>query len=122
MRVTLTADRGATIETWVYIVNDKREEFLLSEGDAVRLGIVKLDLKGATEEVVNKISHDQTLQSHSPSDAQTQQEIDLKMQSIVNQFPSVFTNTTGKPIKIQTLPDAVPVILTCSKDTSSLCG
>ena len=40
-RVTLTAERSAKIETWVYVVNDKREQSLLGESDAVRLGIVK---------------------------------------------------------------------------------
>ena len=56
-RVTLTAERGAKIDTWVYVVNDKREQSLLGESDAVRLGIVKLDLKGSTEEVIGRVSH-----------------------------------------------------------------
>ena len=48
-QVKLTAERGATIDTWVYIVDDKREQSLLGEGADIRLGIVKLDLKGAIE-------------------------------------------------------------------------
>ena len=53
--MTLTAQRGAKIATWVYVVDDPKEQSLLGE-DATRLGIVKLDVLGAPEEVVNHIS------------------------------------------------------------------
>ena len=54
--MTLTSERGAKIDTWVYVVNDKREQLLLGESDAVRFGIVKLDLKGSTEEATERVS------------------------------------------------------------------
>ena len=116
-KVTLTAERGASIETWVYVVDDKREESLLGENDAVRLGIVKLDLKGSTEEVVSRITYAQkapNLSKETVSDGQTQGDIDASMQNIINNFPNVFTNRTGKfkgePIQIQCKPDYTPVI------------
>ena len=51
-KVTLTAQRGAKITTWVYVVDDPKEQSLLGEEDATRLGIVRLDVLGAQEEVV----------------------------------------------------------------------
>ena len=41
---------GAAIETTVYVVNDKKESSLLGEQDAIRLGIVTINSKGALEE------------------------------------------------------------------------
>ena len=52
----LSAENGARIYTTVYILKDKREQSLLGEADAERLGIVKINLKGATEEMVNCIT------------------------------------------------------------------
>ena len=46
-KVTLQAENGAEIETWVYVVNDKNEQSLLGKADVIRLGIVQLNLKGA---------------------------------------------------------------------------
>ena len=47
------------------------------------------------------------------SGGETQQAIDKKMQDTVNDFPTVFTDTTGRfrdePIKIQVKSNAVPV-------------
>ena len=116
-RVTLTAERGAKIDTWVYVVNDKREQSLLGESDAVRLGIVKLDLKGSTEEVIRRVSY---IPKPDPpsigivSGNETQEEINKRMKAMISQFPSVFTDVTGKfqgePIKIQLKLDTSPVI------------
>ena len=48
------------------------------------------------------------------SGGKTQQEIDTLMTNIVNKFPNLFSNKTGKfigsPIEIQTLPNACPTI------------
>ena len=100
--MTLTAQRGAKIDTWdtwVYVVNDKREQSLLGESDAVRLGIVKLDLKGSTEEVIGRVSY--IPEPDPPSNGtvsgnETQKEINKKMKAMINKFPSVFTDVTGK--------------------------
>ena len=52
--VELTAENGATIDTWVYVNNDPKEQSLLGERDARRLGIVKLNVKGEKEAVQNE--------------------------------------------------------------------
>ena len=116
-QVKLTAERGATIDTWVYIVDDRREQSLLGEGDAIRLGIVKLDLKGAKDQIIKKVEYSRKI-SINPgevvSGGETQTEIDSNMKKIIEKFPEVFTDSTGKfkgsPIKIQVREDAVPVI------------
>ena len=53
-KVTLQTENGAEIETWIYVVNDKNEQSLLGKADAIRLGIVQLNLKGAETEVIKK--------------------------------------------------------------------
>ena len=116
-RVTLTAERGAKFDTWMYVVNDKREQSLLGESDAVRLGSVKLDLKGSSEEVMGRVSY---LSKPNPpskgivSGNKTQEEIDKKMKALINKFPLVFTDVKGKfqgePRKIQLKLDVSPVI------------
>jgi len=116
-KVTLTAKRGAKITTWVYVVNDPNEQSLLGEEDATRLGIVTLDVLGAPAEVVKHISHMQAttrVLDDVAGGGQTQDEIDTNMKHIIEQFLSVFSNSTGKfigsPIKLHVKPDAIPVI------------
>ena len=89
----------------------------LGESDAVRLGIVKLDLKGSTEEVKGQVSY--LLKPNPPSSGivsgnKTQEDIDKKMKPLISKFPSVFTEVAGKfqgeHIKIQLKSDVSPVI------------
>ena len=51
--VNLTALKGAKIDKYVYIIDDPKEQSLLGEEDAKRLGLVKLNPKGATHEVIS---------------------------------------------------------------------
>ena len=98
-------------------MNDKREQSFLGESDAVRVGIAKLDLKGSTQEVMRRVSY---LPKPNPpsnrivSGNETQEKIDKKVKALINKFPSVFTDLTGKfqgePIKIQLKSDVSPVI------------
>ena len=44
--VTLTAEAGAKISTWVYVVKDKKEQSLLGKDDGERLGIIKAESQG----------------------------------------------------------------------------
>ena len=78
---------------------------------------MKLDLKGSTEEVMGRVSY--LPKPNPPSNGivsgnETQKEIDKRMKALINQFPSVFTDVTGKfrgePIKIQLKSDMSPVI------------
>ena len=50
-QVYLFAENGAQIQAWMYINDDPKEPSLLGEKDARRLGIVTIDLKGASSEV-----------------------------------------------------------------------
>ena len=115
-KVKLTAERGASIKTWIYVVDDKRETSLLGEADAIGLGIVKLDLKGSASEVVRKIEYERSQSNPSEviSGGETQLEIDANMKRLVKDLPKLFTDATGKvkgpPIKIQIRKDAFPVI------------
>jgi hypothetical protein len=79
------------------------------------LGIVKLDLKGSSEEVVNKIEYLRKSDvGDTTTDLTTKGTIESEMENIQSEFPDVFSDTTGKvkgtPIKIQVREDAVPVI------------
>ena len=49
--ITINAEYGAKINTWVYVVNYYKESSLLDELDAVSLGIVTINLKGASAKV-----------------------------------------------------------------------
>ena len=108
-RVTLTAERGAKIDAWVYVVNDKRKQSLLGESDAVCLCIVKLDLKGSTEEVMGRVSY---IYKHNPpsngivSGNETEEEINKRVKALINQFQSVFTDVAGK---FQGEPSCLPI-------------
>ena len=114
--VTLTAERGASINTWIYVVNSEKESSLLGETDAIRLGIVKLDLKGAAEEVrqITYIPRKEPKDGEIVSGQQTQHEIDETMQQIRVEYGNIFSDSTGKikeaPIKIQYDKNAKPVI------------
>ena len=96
-RVTLTTEKGAKIDTWVYVLNNKSEQLLPGEYDAVCLGIVKLDLKGSTEEVMGRVSYLPKpiyLSMVLLSGNEKQEEIDKKMKALINKFPSVFIDVT----------------------------
>ena len=51
-KVQLQAQAGATITTYIYVNDDDRDASLLGKSDAIRLGIVKLNLEGDSKEVV----------------------------------------------------------------------
>ena len=109
--VTLTAEAGAKINTWAYVVKDKKEQSLLGKSDAERLGIIKLNPRGATAEVVNQIKEIPKAEQLAKKSFVEDPE---RSESFIREFPRLFSNRTGKfkgkPIKIHVKPDAVPVI------------
>ena len=117
-KVTLQAENGVEIETWIYVVNDKNEQSLFGKADVIRLGIVQLNLQGAETEVIKKISfipkESVSADNIIVSGGETQQAIDKRMQDIIEDFQSVFTDIIGRfrgePIKIQVKSNAVLVI------------
>ena len=127
-RSPLRAEKGATIESYDYVVSDKRERSLLEEQDVIHLGIVQLHPKGVTEtvspdkpesevQVSRRISYPK--RSETPQDVivsgrETQAKIDFYMKKLISQFSALFSAKTGKlqgpPIKIQVHPNAIHVI------------
>ena len=104
------AEKGATIESYVYVIDDKQEQSLLGEQDVICLGIVKLHPQGAAEavspdkpeseaQVSRRISYPK--RSESPQNdivsvRETQPEIDANMKKLISQFPVLFSAKTGK--------------------------
>ena len=56
-KVTLQAENDAKIETWIHVVNGKIKQSFPGKADAIPLGIVQLNLKGAETEVVKNVIH-----------------------------------------------------------------
>ena len=116
--VAIRSENGAVINTWVYIVNSTKESSLLGETDAVRLGIVTINLKGAEKEVtVNKVDFvtKSALSKQEPiQNQQSQRQIEDTMKLMRMKHKDVFSDVTGKfqgpPIKIQVSKNAVPII------------
>ena len=125
--VNLTAQKGAQIDTYVYIIDDPKEQSLLGEEDAKRLGIVKLNPEGATHvviplaETINCISYptksnydSNNKDETSAHETNSRAVIDKQMQQILEQFPELFSNNTrkfkGDPIKIHVRSNVNPVV------------
>ena len=125
--VSLQAKNGARIQTVVYIINDRKEQSLLGKYDAIRLGIVKISPDGAKEavavedlelddkdeEVMQQISYLKKNSAPSVgvvSGGETQEEIDARMQKMIKDNPTLFSNRTGRykgdPIHIHMKDDA----------------
>ena len=91
----MQAEAGATIHSNVYVMRGQ-EQPLLGLLDAQRLGIIQMNMKGAAqkEDVVarlEKVKKEQTAKLGPVSGGQSQQEIDRKMKSITDKFPSLYT-------------------------------
>ena len=117
------AANGAEIETWVFIHKNQTKTSLLRKEDALRLGIVKLNLKGTEKEVI-PTANDETIGSMSDATGipdgvpreEHQEEIDARMTQMKLKYHSVFSDRTGKfkgkPIPIQLRHDAIPFYTT----------
>ena len=122
-KVHITVEKGAQIDTFVYILDDEREQSLLGKEDVLRLGKVRLQPEGASHEVSEHAETSRCITnvklSPIPKEGiifggQTQEEIHKAMKDLTDQFPKLFEDRTGKfkgePIKIQVKPNAVPII------------
>ena len=113
------------VQTWVCVNDEPKEQSLLGEKDPRRLGIVTINLKGASSEVnideeyeeqVGKITYGWKTSPGGGviSGGETQEDINANMRALVKKFSGVFTDRTGKcrgkPIKIQVRDNAEPVI------------
>ena len=114
VKVTLPEEKGATIKSYIYVVEDKREQSLLGDKDAIHLNIVKLHPQGVAEseaQVSRRISYSK--RTKSPKDGimsgeETQAEMDANMAKLASQFPAFFSTKTGK---FQGLPNKIQVHL-----------
>ena len=119
-KVQLKAKAGATITTYVFLNDSDRDSSLLGKEDAVRLGIVEVNLAGAASEVkpndvgVNRIKMigSKDLQSDTTSQEMTR-ETEQKMKQIVTEFKDMFGGVgkyKGPAVKIQLKEGVRPVI------------
>ena len=99
--VTIRTENGAAINTWVYIVNSCKESSLLGETDAVRLGIVTINLKGASKEVsvnnVDFLTKSELLKQEPILSEQPQRQIEDTMSLIKKKYHEVFSDFKDLP-------------------------
>ena len=120
-KVTLKAERGATVETEVYVVESEEVETLLGKDDALRLGIVQLCPEGQerarhVQEQVQWLKLSQKVamdEGEKFSDGRNQQQVDRDMERIVSQYPKLFQGlgeVKGQEVDILLKPTAKPKI------------
>ena len=111
-KVQLRAQAGATITTYIYINDDDRDDSLLGKSDAIRLGIVKLNLEGDSEEVVvNRVKTSRKKADNTEDRERVIEDEDMKQ--IVKEFSDIFGGVgryKGDPVKIHVDENAEPVI------------
>ena len=108
-KVQLRAQAGATITTYVYINDNDRDASLLGKSDALRLGIVKLNLQGDPE--VKRVKTSRKEEDHSEDRERAEEEADMKQ--LVKGFSDIFGGVgkyKGDPVKIHVDEQAEPVI------------
>jgi hypothetical protein len=115
-KVQLRARAGAVITTYVYVMDSEKEDSLLGETDAERLGIVTLDPDGAEKEVLlaRVVQNSRRrLRGQDGQEAQPDVEVEKTMERIANSCKEVFEGIgkyKGDPVKIQVEEGARPVI------------
>ena len=126
-RVELKAAAGARIKTFVYVNDDDTDSSLLGEKDALRLGIVKINLRGEPEEVdlaavdpednwVKSRRIKQTKLSEVDKVERTAKEskqMEKGMKRLVDEYQDIFGGVgkyNGPEIKIQVRDNIKPVI------------
>ena len=117
-QTTIECERGAKVQTWVYVVGGTRPEPLLGDNDAENLGIITFDPRGKeSNEIVNRITLNKSIpdklrqagmkvktekpEFEKPTDKERQETMD-----IVKEFTgSVFTDKIGlvkvRPVKLE---------------------
>ena len=112
----MQAEAGATIHTMIYVVKGQ-EQPLLGRGDAQRLGILKMDMKGAARKAdivarLEKVTKQPAVVTGPVSGGQTQQEIDRHMKEITDKFPKLFIGlgrAKVAPVHIEIDPKVRPI-------------
>ena len=121
-KVQLQAQAGATTTTYVYVNDDDKDSSLLGEKDALRLGIIRINLEGASEEVEQGNDEEelrrikQTRLSELSETSRTEEEekdIQEAMNKLTEEYEDIFGGVgkyNGPEIKIQLRDNVVPVI------------
>ena len=125
--VELKAAAGARIRTYVFVNDDDTDSSLLGEKDALRLGIVKINLRGEAEEVDLEVGSQEENLVQSRRVKQTRlsevdqvkrttkesKEIEKVMDKMVEEYQDIFGGVgkyNGPEIKIQIRDNISPVI------------
>ena len=114
-RVTMTAEAGAEIQTYVY-VNKSEEESLLGQKDAEALGVVVIKAEGASQAVaVNRVLQNRKadLDRTVKKDEEPEAKVAEEMERICASYKEVFKGIgkyTGEEVKIHIDKTAQPVI------------
>ena len=121
-KIQLQAQAGALITTYVYINDDNRDSSLLGERDALRLGIVTINLEGSTEEVLQGVGEEDLRRirqtrlselSETKRSAKEEEKVKRDMEQLAEEYRDIFGGVgkyKGPEIKIQIRENVVPVI------------
>ena len=126
-KVKLQAQAGATITTYVFVNDSQEDSSLLGKDDAMRLGIIKMNLRGEAEEVhpggreekVNRIRMTRLSELRKEKVETTDEKrkqkkaTDQRMAKLVNEFKDIFEGVgkyEGPEVVIQLKENVKPVI------------
>ena len=114
--VNFRAEAGAVIETEVYVNKDRKEESLLGEKDAERLGVITVRPRGAASEVeIRRIKQNSKkgLEKEDQAVMNNQKTVDERMEKVAKEYEEVFEGIgkyKGPPVKIQVEEGVRPVV------------
>ena len=123
-KVTLRADRGAILTTYIYIVDDPHVESLLGREDGVALGILQITPEGTvpphhtttppSADTINRLSlTTKQPHPHNYSDARQPNQIQADIQMIIHKHSHMFQGVgraKNQVVDIPLRPDARPYI------------
>lgn len=123
-KVKLQAKAGATITTYVFVNDSDKDSSLLGKADAIRLGIIKINLAGEVEEVVPSGKMDEVsrikmmrlkdVQTEATEGSEKQKKARAeKMKQVTEEFKDIFGGIgkyEGPEVKIKLKENVTPVI------------
>ena len=123
-KVKLQARAGATITTYVFINDSDQDSSLLGKTDAIRLGIIKINLRGDTEEVDPDGQEDEEVRrirmmrlsevNKDTRESRSQQRAtEETMSKLTKEFKDIFEGVgkyEGPEVRIQMHENVTPVI------------
>ena len=112
----MKAEAGATIRSMVYVIRGI-EQPLLGLEDAKRLGIIRMNMRGASQQVdtvarLERVVKQPAVKTGVVSGGQTQEEINRVMEKITEKFPDLFKGlgrARVQPVHIEVNPRVKPI-------------